>query len=82
MCPFFLGLPGGNHDMLDWLYVMSRVVVLASIVYFYSNLTRFMIVAGVVGLLYLYQVSFNLYLETRLFPDNERCTICSCSIHY
>jgi len=53
-----LGLPGGNHDMLDWLYVMSRVVVLASIVYFYSNLTRFMIVAGVVGLLYLYQTGY------------------------
>merc|ERR1719167_1333100 len=53
-----LGLPGGNHDMLVWLYVMSREVVLASIVYFYSNLTRFMIVAGVVGLLYLYQTGY------------------------
>ena len=52
----FLGIGGGNRDLLDWLYVMSRLVVLASIVYFYSSFTRFMVVAGVVGLLYLYQV--------------------------
>ena len=37
---------------------MSRLVVLASIVYFYSSFTRFMVVAGVVGLLYLYQAGY------------------------
>jgi len=52
------GLAGGNRDLLDWLYVMSRLVVLASIVYFYSSFTRFMVVAGVVGLLYLYQAGY------------------------
>jgi len=52
------GIGGGNRDLLDWLYVMSRLVVLASIVYFYSSLTRFMVVAGVVGLLYLYQAGY------------------------
>eukprot|EP00090_Calanus_glacialis_P026466 TRINITY_DN41677_c0_g1_i1.p1 TRINITY_DN41677_c0_g1~~TRINITY_DN41677_c0_g1_i1.p1 ORF type:complete len:365 (+),score=163.84 TRINITY_DN41677_c0_g1_i1:147-1241(+) len=52
------GIGGGNRDLLDWLYVMSRLVVLASIVYFYSSFTRFMVVAGVVGLLYLYQAGY------------------------
>jgi len=52
------GLAGGNRDLLDWLYVMSRLVVLASIVYFYSSFTRFMVVAGVVGMLYLYQAGY------------------------
>ena len=37
---------------------MSRLVVLASIVYFYSSFTRFLMVAMVVGFLYLYQAGY------------------------
>jgi len=49
---------GRNGDLLDWLYMMSRLVVLASIVYFYSSFTRFLMVAMVVGFLYLYQAGY------------------------
>lgn len=34
-----------QRDALDWLYIASRVLVLFSIVYFYSSLTRFLVVA-------------------------------------
>ena len=49
---------GRNGDLLDWLYMMSRLVVLASIVYFYSSFTRFLMVGMVVGFLYLYQAGY------------------------
>ena len=35
----------GQHDWLDYIYTFSRFMVLISIVYFYSNFTRFAIVA-------------------------------------
>ena len=35
----------GQHDWLDYVYTFSRFMVLISIVYFYSNFTRFAIVA-------------------------------------
>jgi len=53
-----VGAALGHGDLLDWLYVMSRLVVLASIVYFYSSFTRFLVVAAVVGFLYLYQAGY------------------------
>jgi hypothetical protein len=53
-----VGAALGQGDLLDWLYVMSRLVVLASIVYFYSSFTRFLVVAAVVGILYLYQAGY------------------------
>ena len=49
---------GGQRDILDWFYVASRVLVLFSIVYFYSSLARFALVAGVGVVLYLYQIGF------------------------
>jgi hypothetical protein len=49
---------GGQRDILDWFYVLSRVLVLFSIVYFYSSLARFALVAGVCVVLYLYQLGF------------------------
>merc|ERR1712013_703018 len=52
------GMIGRNGDLLDWLYMMSRLVVLASIVYFYSSFTRFLMVGMVVGFLYLYQAGY------------------------
>lgn len=52
------GGAGGQRDILDWFYVASRVLVLFSIVYFYSSLARFALVAGVGLVLYLYQIGF------------------------
>ena len=43
----------GNRDWLDWFYTMSRVMVLFSIVYFYSSPTRFVIVSALGLMLYL-----------------------------
>ncbi|XP_067135815.1 uncharacterized protein [Centruroides vittatus] len=44
-----------NRDWLDWFYILSRGLVLFSIVYFYSSPGRFMIVIGLAILAYLYQ---------------------------
>ncbi|PNF21816.1 Homocysteine-responsive endoplasmic reticulum-resident ubiquitin-like domain member 2 protein [Cryptotermes secundus] len=48
----------GNRDWLDWFYTMSRVMVLFSIVYFYSSPARFIIVSALGLTLYLYQLGF------------------------
>ena len=45
-----------DRDLLDWMYLLSRVVLLISIVYFYSSISRFLLVAFIGGLVYLYQV--------------------------
>jgi hypothetical protein len=49
---------GGQRDLLDWFYVASRVLVLFSIVYFYSSLARFALVAGLGLAVYLYRIGF------------------------
>ncbi|KAK8724637.1 hypothetical protein OTU49_011182 [Cherax quadricarinatus] len=49
---------GMGRDWLDWIYVLSRMLVLLSIVYFYSTLSRFMIVVAIAMLLYLYQAGW------------------------
>lgn len=46
---------GGNRDMLDWLYVSIRVLILLSIVYFYSSASRFILVAIIFLVLYSLQ---------------------------
>lgn len=43
-----------NRDWLDWLYTVSRVSVLLSIVYFYSSFGRFIMVLGAMLLVYLW----------------------------
>jgi hypothetical protein len=43
----------GNRDWLDWFYTMSRVMVLSSIVYFYSSPLRFVLVTFLGFVLYL-----------------------------
>ena len=53
-----LGGVGGQRDILDWFYVASRVLVLFSIVYFYSSLARFALVAGLGLAVYLYRIGF------------------------
>lgn len=46
-----IGAPGGagddeenQRDLLDWAYTLSRLVLILSVVYFYSNFTRFLLV--------------------------------------
>uniref|UniRef100_A0A4W5K8A9 Homocysteine-responsive endoplasmic reticulum-resident ubiquitin-like domain member 2 protein n=1 Tax=Hucho hucho TaxID=62062 RepID=A0A4W5K8A9_9TELE len=55
-----------NRDWLDWVYTVSRVAILLSIVYFYSSFSHFVMVMGAMLLLYLHQAGwfpFN--------PENE-----------
>ncbi len=42
-----------NRDWLDWVYTFSRFAVLVSIVYFYSTLSRFIMVFGFFVMVYL-----------------------------
>lgn len=47
-----------DRDWLDWFYVVSRIMVLFCIVYFYSSPLRFALVL-ILGIgLYLYQTGF------------------------
>merc|ERR1719232_2233115 len=48
---------GGDRqrDLLDWVYVMTRVVLLISVIYFHSSFLRLAFVAGLGFLVYLYQ---------------------------
>lgn len=49
---------GRNGDFLDWFYVSSRLLVLVSIVYFYSSLARFLLVGAL--FLFLYGIQMGL----------------------
>ena len=48
---------GGDRqrDILDWVYVMTRVMLLFSVIYFHSSFFRLAFVAGLGFLAYLYQ---------------------------
>jgi len=48
---------GGDRqrDLLDWVYVMTRVVLLISVIYFHSSFLRLAFVAGLGFLVYIYQ---------------------------
>lgn len=43
----------GQRDWLDYVHTFARFVVLISIVYFYSNFTRFLVVFAFFFLIYL-----------------------------
>ena len=45
-----------EHDILYWMFLTSRFVLLLSIVYFYGSLSRLIFVAFVAGVIYFYQV--------------------------
>lgn len=51
-------LNGGQRDVLDWCYMLTRVLVLFSVVYFYSSLARFALAAGLGIIFYLYNNGF------------------------
>lgn len=42
-----------NRDWLDWVYTVSRAVILLSVVYFYSSFSRFVMVMIAMLVLYL-----------------------------
>lgn len=42
-----------NRDWLDWVYTVSRAVILLSVVYFYSSFSRFVMVMVAMLVLYL-----------------------------
>ena len=44
-----------QRDILDWVYVMTRVMLLISVIYFHSSFLRLAFVAGLGFLVYLYQ---------------------------
>merc|ERR1719334_1374508 len=44
-----------NRDILDWVYVMTRVLLLFSVIYFHSSFLRLAFVAGLGFLVYIYQ---------------------------
>ncbi|KAK7047737.1 Homocysteine-responsive endoplasmic reticulum-resident ubiquitin-like domain member 2 [Halocaridina rubra] len=60
---------GMGRDWLDWVYVLSRMIVLLSVVYFYSTISRFMIVVCIALLLYLYQAGW--FRPVRRIDNNE-----------
>ena len=49
---------GGERDVLDYFYVFSRLLVLMSIVYFYSSFIRFVVVTGFGLIAYLYNTGY------------------------
>merc|ERR1719422_425672 len=52
-------LDGERRDIFDWLYVLLRVFVLFSVVYSYSSLARFALIA-IIGLcVYFFREGFN-----------------------
>lgn len=44
---------GGHRDWLDWLYSATLFYVFVNIVYFYSSVSRFLLVMGGTVLMYL-----------------------------
>lgn len=53
-----------QRDWLDYLYTFSRFMVLLGIVYFYSSMTRFLMVAAFFLVVYAYQMGW-FYLRRR-----------------
>ena len=44
---------GVRRDWLDWTFTLCRFGILLSIVYFYSSVNRFLVVAGAMFIMYL-----------------------------
>lgn len=53
-----------NRDWLDWVYTATRFSIFLSILYFYSSLSRFMMVLGAMILMYLHTAGW--------FPFRQR----------
>ncbi|XP_053304875.1 homocysteine-responsive endoplasmic reticulum-resident ubiquitin-like domain member 1 protein [Spea bombifrons] len=53
-----------NRDWLDWVYTAARFSIFLSILYFYSSLSRFMMVLGAMIVMYLHHAGW--------FPFRQR----------
>ncbi|XP_066587937.1 homocysteine-responsive endoplasmic reticulum-resident ubiquitin-like domain member 2 protein [Prorops nasuta] len=62
---------GFNRDWLDFFYMLSRIIVLFSIVYFYSSPLRFLIVTFLGFAMYLYQGGFFRVQQILLAENNN-----------
>ncbi|XP_056216295.1 homocysteine-responsive endoplasmic reticulum-resident ubiquitin-like domain member 1 protein [Falco biarmicus] len=49
---------GGNRDWLDWLYSATLFYVFVNIIYFYSSVSRFLLVMSGTVLMYLHHVGW------------------------
>ena len=61
-----------NRDILDWVYVMTRVLLHFSVVYFHSSFLRLAFVAGLGFLVYLYQNRRNGRTRARAIPNQPQ----------
>ncbi|XP_066860666.1 homocysteine-responsive endoplasmic reticulum-resident ubiquitin-like domain member 1 protein isoform X3 [Anser cygnoides] len=63
---------GGNRDWLDWLYSATLFYVFVNIIYFYSSISRFLLVMGGTVLMYLHHVGWFPFRQRPVqpFPDN------------
>ncbi|KAG7210760.1 hypothetical protein KM043_012254 [Ampulex compressa] len=59
-----------NQDWLDFFYMLSRIIVLFIVVYFYSSPLRFLIVTFLGFVLYLYQEGL-FRVQPILLPENN-----------
>ena len=62
---------GEDLDLLDWIYLSFRGVLLLSIVYLHTSLARLLIVIGLIGLIYLYQVLGFTILDTPAYINTN-----------
>ncbi|XP_025920080.1 homocysteine-responsive endoplasmic reticulum-resident ubiquitin-like domain member 1 protein isoform X1 [Apteryx rowi] len=63
---------GGNRDWLDWLYSATLFYVFVNIIYFYSSVSRFLLVMGGTVLMYLHRVGWLPFRRRPVqpFPNN------------
>ncbi|NXK51512.1 HERP1 protein, partial [Chauna torquata] len=63
---------GGNRDWLDWLYSATLFYVFVNIIYFYSSVSRFLLVMGGTVLMYLHHAGWFPFRQRPVqpFPDN------------
>ncbi|XP_030059585.1 homocysteine-responsive endoplasmic reticulum-resident ubiquitin-like domain member 1 protein isoform X2 [Microcaecilia unicolor] len=57
-----------NRDWLDWVYTAARFSIFLSILYFYSSLSRFMMVMGAMILMYLHHAGWFLFQRRLVQP--------------
>ncbi|XP_074864725.1 homocysteine-responsive endoplasmic reticulum-resident ubiquitin-like domain member 1 protein isoform X2 [Carettochelys insculpta] len=57
-----------NRDWLDWLYSATLFFVFINIIYFYSSLSRFLMVMGGTVLMYLHHVGWFPFRRQRIHP--------------
>ncbi|XP_061301391.1 homocysteine-responsive endoplasmic reticulum-resident ubiquitin-like domain member 1 protein [Pezoporus flaviventris] len=63
---------GGHRDWLDWLYSATLFYVFVNMIYFYSSVSRFLLVMGGGILMYLHRVGWFPFRRRPVhpFPDN------------